>query len=669
MPPKIKQKGSIGFDKAANAMVGDHGAVKENPMYDADEEKEGFGFPTEVKALGDRKMSAVDANTAFTEPKWLKTSKKEGTDMSLYRSAEEAKADQKVLPVFHKFMAKFLEEDTDGNINMLGTIIQQASGISMDNDDATDDFKFNKFRVNDVGADGTVIELRREVPVPHFGTRATYNANIPMQKTSVFTVPPYEIFKATGLIELQTSSRTYPDLTAKSTKTKKTCEVRPDIFINWKDERELFVTRKVAEINKTDSYEMICSAPRLKVMYDKKKKYCPKYEVTWYMEKPPGSQIVTTFAPLLFTALLACLNVVNAEGAGPALDNSISLCLTIVFVLPNLRVDGRGHSRKAPVDWPQWFLYVFQEYFLSNNAIVFFFFLGLAFTSIAHPNFFDSADAFVEENPSAAPYVALTGWYKKNNVTGYTQDFGFAERFGVLGMFFFLVAHIIPVINYIRYYRFKKAIVASSFVKLGAHGANTLGNAEAEDAAKEAAKKALAKIIADNSKRQEGSITFNANFLLNADADGDGMMSLEEAEAQGVTKETFLAMDADGDGQVTKDEFKAWLEAGPEVMKALAAHKKATADPRFDLTRLAFGKDKSFDQWELNDNSGGVAKLKKPELSERVESMRSVNDVWTATPKGYTPGNETVDNAASPMWRRDPENKKDVYLVCGPTHV
>ena len=32
----------------------------------------------------------------------------------------------------------------------------------MDNDDATDDFKFDKFRVNDVGADEKVIELRRE---------------------------------------------------------------------------------------------------------------------------------------------------------------------------------------------------------------------------------------------------------------------------------------------------------------------------------------------------------------------------------------------------------------------------------------------------------------------------------------------------------------------------
>jgi len=50
--PKKAKRGSIGFDKAANAMVGDQGAVKENPMFDADEEKEGFGVP-EVGVDGD----------------------------------------------------------------------------------------------------------------------------------------------------------------------------------------------------------------------------------------------------------------------------------------------------------------------------------------------------------------------------------------------------------------------------------------------------------------------------------------------------------------------------------------------------------------------------------------------------------------------------------------
>ena len=69
-------------------------------------------------------------------------------------------------------------------------------------------------------------------------------------------------------------------------------------------------------------------------------RYCPKYEVSFFIEKPALGHMITTFAPLLFVALLSIINVANADGEGPALDNSIALCLTIVFVLPGLQVQG-----------------------------------------------------------------------------------------------------------------------------------------------------------------------------------------------------------------------------------------------------------------------------------------------------------------------------------------
>ena len=97
----------------------------------------------------------------------------------------------------------------------------------------------------------------------------------------------YQIYEVEGLIELQTSSHSYEETAEfggfNPTKVTKTCEVRPNIFINPKDERELFVTRKAADINQTDSYEMIVNAPRVRIEYDKKKEYCPKYKVTWYV--------------------------------------------------------------------------------------------------------------------------------------------------------------------------------------------------------------------------------------------------------------------------------------------------------------------------------------------------------------------------------------------------
>jgi len=62
--------------------------------------------------------------------------------------------------------------------------------------------------------------------------------------------------------------------------------MRPDIYLSVKDERELFLIRKGSELNATGSYEMVTLAPRIRAQYDKKKIYCPKYQVHFYMEVP-----------------------------------------------------------------------------------------------------------------------------------------------------------------------------------------------------------------------------------------------------------------------------------------------------------------------------------------------------------------------------------------------
>ena len=75
--------------------------------------------------------------------------------------------------------------------------------------DVSSDFDFNRFRFNDISAHVDFLELRREVPVLCFGKRSTFNVNIPMVKEHVFSVPPYEIFKVSLLVELTTSAKTY----------------------------------------------------------------------------------------------------------------------------------------------------------------------------------------------------------------------------------------------------------------------------------------------------------------------------------------------------------------------------------------------------------------------------------------------------------------------------
>ena len=72
---------------------------------------------------------------------------------------------------------------------------------------------------------------------------------------------PYEIIRCDALIELQTDSITYKD--GKDEKGKPTGKgktitspVRPDIYINTDDERELFICRKPEDLNHTTSYNM-----------------------------------------------------------------------------------------------------------------------------------------------------------------------------------------------------------------------------------------------------------------------------------------------------------------------------------------------------------------------------------------------------------------------------
>lgn len=54
-----------------------------------------------------------------------------------------------------------------------------------------------------------------------------------------------------------------------------------------------------------------------------------------------------------------------------------------------------------------------------------------------------------------------------------------------------------------------------------------------------------------------------AGDLTDLDTDGDGLLSLEEVQAEKpeVTEDDFNSYDADGDGFLNEDEFTAWKDA------------------------------------------------------------------------------------------------------------
>lgn len=50
------------------------------------------------------------------------------------------------------------------------------------------------------------------------------------------------------------------------------------------------------------------------------------------------------------------------------------------------------------------------------------------------------------------------------------------------------------------------------------------------------------------------------DMFASADTDGDGLVSLEEAKAQGMSEALFRSIDNDGNGQLTQEEFARWMQ-------------------------------------------------------------------------------------------------------------
>jgi hypothetical protein len=77
---------------------------------------------------------------------------------------------------------------------------------------------------------------------------------------------------------------------------------------------------------------------------------------------------------MFFVAVLTTLNVVNQDEAGPALDNSIALALTIVFILPKLAAEGGADEyHKNNRTWGY------------NTLAILFIFFGQILACIQHP--------------------------------------------------------------------------------------------------------------------------------------------------------------------------------------------------------------------------------------------------------------------------------------------
>jgi len=269
------------------------------------------------------------------------------------------------IPIRHMFMIKQISEDKDGEIWLLGTFVQNQFGSDKGFD----------FRINDVTCDESYIHERRATHYRNLGCRRTYNVRLPMKRSLVWADFPFQIYKVSVLVELSSRTETTP--------SGEECEVRPDLWLDIEDERSLVVVRDESKMDDLDTMRRFFKSPMVEMTYDTKKKYTPKYEVTFYLERRAQHKMYSLIMPLVLIAALTTFNVLmGADGPGPGLDNSISLALTMVFLMEGIESGPTLSDDDTP--W----------YAMTDELFIIFMFLGQTLAAVIAPGAFLEGESY-----------------------------------------------------------------------------------------------------------------------------------------------------------------------------------------------------------------------------------------------------------------------------------
>ena len=200
-------------------------------------------------------------------------------------------------------------------------------------------------------------------------------------------------------------------------------------------------------------------------------------------------------------------------------------------------------------------------------------------------------------------------------------------------MLSFLVAHIIPVVNYIRYSRFKGKIVNSAKVELGVHGADTKNKEGKTTSAKETDKRlAFAK---DKSFDQ-----WEMNDL-------QALLGVREA--------------------LKKQEAEVKNERDPQIIE------RAKEELTEKIAAMERAKEELTDKIAAMDSVTNVYGLLNPKQTKADESGKAA--AATIVNKAYQPDQPYGSSEPTPpkpdpskLWRMTKDEPKKPHLECGPTH-
>ena len=184
----------------------------------------------------------------------------------------------------------------------------------------------------------------------------------------------------------------------------------------------------------------VVHSSKVTMLYDTKKKYCPKYEFAFYLAIPALQSFFSVYMPMLLVTIYSTVNVFNDAGSASQLDNAVAIATVIVFVLPQLNTESKG-----------------QDTFGTDELFIVLMFIGLILTGLIHPAL------------STGTCECLWAANRSNVaqcMTPYQIDLTDCQHvISYCGVAILLIANCIPIIHVYWYLKCKNQIYKTSVVE------------------------------------------------------------------------------------------------------------------------------------------------------------------------------------------------------------
>jgi len=283
----------------------------------------------------------------------------------------------------HNFVLLKCVRQVDSTIFLVGTFVQtvfdENGDLDLHSHEETKFLQHFEYRINDlpVKMDSEFCKKRRTERTANT-LRTTFEVNAPMDVETIFDWFPFKVSKAKMLIEMSS-------ITTKDNKMR----IRPNLLLCRSErlmnlaiqtpeakfdidgsEIPLTVNRETVldKMDQCGCYDFVSPLPKLWYLYDKKKRYCPKFEVSFYLVEAGESKFVQIIFPMLLIATLNTIRIASGEDISPSgfLGNASTLGLTAVFILPSIVTKVRR-----------------PQYFTINNIYIALIFIGLTLSSVS----------------------------------------------------------------------------------------------------------------------------------------------------------------------------------------------------------------------------------------------------------------------------------------------